>query len=333
MVRSVSSPPAPGTRTRTGPIGREVSGVIRGENPAGTVLLLDASSLLYRAFFAVPQSVTDREGRPVNAAHGYLDMTARLIGSRHPDETVHVHDHDWRPAQRVSAYSGYKSHRTEEPEALARQFELLWEVLEAFGFLQAEAPDWEAEDAIGALCAGLRESERAEIVTGDRDLIQLVRDPHVRVLFTVTGVSELRILDEAEVQARYGVPASRYADFAILRGDPSDGLPGVRGVGEKTARALVQAYPDLQALVADATAQRRTGPPLQRSPALRAAIRDAADYLTAMREVVPIRLDVEVRTWGGTRCDARLDELAEHHGLQSPVRRLRQALDPGDRGR
>jgi 5'-3' exonuclease len=291
------------------------------------VLLMDASSVLYRAYFAIPRSVTGTDGKPVNAVHGYLDMTSRLIASRRPARVVHVYDHDWRPAPRVAAYDGYKSHRAEEPDDLSDQFELLAKVLEAAGFEQAEAPGWEAEDAIGALAATRKPAETVEIVTGDRDLIQLVRDPRVRVLFTVRGVTDLRVLDEAAVEERYGVPPARYVDFAILRGDPSDGLPGVRGVGEKTARILVRAYPDLGALVEDARPQRLTGALARCSPALRDAVRHAAPYLKAMRSVVPIRTDVRVRIWGGTRDDRRLDRLAKKHKLEGPVRRLRQALD------
>jgi 5'-3' exonuclease len=289
-------------------------------------LLLDTSSLMYRAFFSVPPTVKDPQGRPVNAVRGYLDMNARLIEARTPDEVVHVYDHDWRPAPRVALYAGYKSKRAPDPEGLPEQFVLLREVLDAFGLPQAEAPGWEAEDAIGVLCARADPEDRHDIVTGDRDLIQLVRDPAVRVLFTVRGVTELTVFDEPTVEAKYGVPASRYAEFAILRGDPSDSLPGVRGVGEKTARELIRAYPDLDSLVTDASAVRRTGAPLQRSPGLRAAIRDASDYLATMREVVPIRTDVEVRTWTGAFDEARLDALAEGRSLGGPIERLRRAL-------
>lgn len=282
---------------------------------------------MYRAFFAIPQSVADRAGRPVNAVHGYLDMTARLVSTRTPDEVVHVYDADWRPAERVRAYAGYKTTRRPDPEPLPPQFDVLGEVLDALGAPQAEAPGWEAEDAIGALAAKGSPTTLTDIVTGDRDLIQLVRDPDVRVLFTVKGVSDLRVFDEAGVLAKYGIPPSRYADFAILRGDPSDGLPGVRGVGEKMARLLVQAYPDLESMVADALAPVRIGGPLKRSPGLRSCIRDAAGYIAAMRDVVPIRTDVQVRTSPGSRSEERLDELAERHGLGSPIRRLRQALE------
>jgi 5'-3' exonuclease len=192
---------------------------------------------------------------------------------------------------------------------------------------QDEAPGWEAEDAIGCLCAVADKDDLIEVVTGDRDLIQLVRDPVVRVLFTLKGVSKLAFYDEAGVLEKYGVPASRYVDFAILRGDPSDGLPGVRGVGEKTARALVQAYPSLDAMLADAVAPRRTKPILQRSPSLRAALAGSADYLAKVREIVPIRTDLELRSWTAQRDDARIGELAERYGIRGAAARLRAALD------
>lgn len=281
-------------------------------------LLLDTSSLLYRAFFALPTTITGRDGRPVNALRGYLDMTARLLADRRPDGVVHVFDNDWRPAPRVAAYPGYKSARADEPEQLTTQFAVLPTILDALGHPQVEAPGWEADDAIGTLCASAEGKERLAVVTGDRDLLQLVRDPHVRVLFTVKGVSELAEFDEAAVEERYGVPPSRYVDFAILRGDPSDGLPGVSGIGEKTARALVAAYPDLDALVADAASQ---------TPRLAQRLTAAGEYVAAMRRVVPVVTDVDLQRRGGTRNDAVLDALAEQHNLEGPLRRLREAMD------
>jgi 5'-3' exonuclease len=289
-------------------------------------LLLDTSSLMYRAFFALPASIVDGEGQPVNALHGYLDMCARLIRERKPDQCIHCYDDDWRPAPRVAAYDGYKSTRSPDPEGLPEQFATLREILDAVGMTQAEAPGWEAEDAIGTLCARSRARDRMDIVTGDRDLIQLVRDPSVRVLFTRRGVSELDVFDEEAVLSKYGVPASRYADFAILRGDPSDALPGVSGVGEKTARELVNTYSSLEALVSDAEADRRTGKPLRRSPSLRARIREAAEYVATMRQVVPIRTDLEVRLWTEEGDADRLEALSTGHRLTGPVRRLREAL-------
>lgn len=282
-------------------------------------LLLDTSSLLYRAFFALPTSMTDVQGQPVNAVHGYLGMVAHLITERRPDQLVHVYDHDWRPAGRVEAYAGYKANRPPDPESLPPQHALLRTVLAATGMVQAEAPGWEADDALGAVCARAEAGTRLDIVTGDRDLFQLVRDDvPVRVLFTTRGVSALTPFDEAAVLAEYGVPAGRYVDFAILRGDPSDGLPGVKGIGEKTARTLVTRYPTLDALLADAGAQ---------PPRLAASLEASRDYLAAMRLVVPVRTDVDVQIWSGGWDDTQLAKLGERFKLQGAIRRLRAALD------
>ncbi|HEX6291892.1 MAG TPA: 5'-3' exonuclease [Herpetosiphonaceae bacterium] len=284
-------------------------------------LLLDTSSLMYRAFFALPTTIVDGEGDPVNAVHGYLDMTARLQTRYHPDQIVHVFDHDWRPAPRVAVYPGYKAARPDDPPALPPQFTLLRDVLQAFGAAQAEAPGWEADDAIGALCLEAGANDRVDIVTGDRDLLQLVRDDEraaaIRVLMPIRGVGELVAFDPAAVQEKYGVPPERYVDFATLRGDPSDGLPGVKGIGEKTARTLVEQYPDLDALLANV---------VRLAPRIGASLRDAADYLAAMRQVVPIRTDVAVHLTGGERDDARIEELGTRFRLAGPIGRLRAAM-------
>ncbi|MGZ5301601.1 MAG: 5'-3' exonuclease [Actinomycetota bacterium] len=290
-------------------------------------LLLDVSSLGYRSYFALRDIMHAPDGTSVGAVVGYLDMVTRLIVSRRPDQVVHAYDHDWRPTVRTQLYPGYKANRPTEPEGLPEQFALLRRVLDLTGMRQAQAPTWEAEDAIGALCVDARDDDRFEMVSGDRDLIQLVRDPSVRLLFTVRGVSELLELDEAAVLAKYGVPASRYAEFAILRGDPSDELPGVQGVGEKTARALVQAYGSLDELLADAARDEPRVGPLKGKPALRARLREAQDYVAAMRKLVPIEVGCPVEVWAGTRDDDALRALAEEHGLRGSVVRLLAALD------
>jgi 5'-3' exonuclease len=267
------------------------------------------------------------DGRPIGAVHGYLDMVARLVASRRPDEIVHVYDHDWRPVARTDIYPGYKGNRAEDPPDLPPQFDLLRGVLDRTGMLQAQTEAWEAEDAIGAFCVEARDDDRLEIVSGDRDLIQLVRDPVVKLLFTVRGVSELADFDEAGVLEKYGVPASRYAEFAILRGDPSDGLPGVHGVGEKTARALIQTYGSLEELMDDAAGDAPRPGPLKGKPALRARVRDARSYIEAMQRLVPINADPPLSVWSGERDDAALRALADELAIRGPVQRLLAALD------
>ena len=267
------------------------------------------------------------DGRPVGAVHGYLDMVARLVTSRRPDEVVHAYDHEWRPVARTDIYPAYKGNRPPDPEALPPQFELLRSVLDFTGMLQAQTIGWEAEDAIGAFCEDSRDTDRIEIVSGDRDLIQLVRDPVVKFLFTVRGVSELLEFDEAAVESKYGVPPARYSEFAILRGDPSDGLPGVKGVGEKTARALVQTYGSLEELLADAASEEPKPGPLKGKPALRARLRDSADYIAAMQRLVPVNADAPLDLRAGERDDEALRAAADEAGLRGPVQRLLAALD------
>ncbi|HEY7755447.1 MAG TPA: 5'-3' exonuclease [Actinomycetota bacterium] len=297
-------------------------------------LLLDVSSLMYRAFFAMGDTVRTPAGRPSGALHGYLDMVVRLIVSRRPDEVVHAYDHEWRPVARTDLYAGYKSNRPPDPEGLPEQFTMLRQVLDLTGMAQAQTRGWEAEDAIAGLCLESGDDDRVEIVSGDRDLIQLVRDPVVRLLFTVRGVTELLELDEAAVLERYGVPAGRYADFAILRGDPSDDLPGVRGVGEKTARALVLTYGSLDDLLADAASETPRAGPLSGKPALRSRVRDSAEYLAAMQRLVPVNTTAPLDRWRGERDDAGLEELGEELAVRGPLKRLRAALDlaPGAPG-
>ena len=229
----------------------------------------------------------------------------------------------------MASYAGYKAERAVDPEGLPEQFELLRDVLDAIGLPQAEAEDWEAEDAIGGICRAGGPADRFDVVTGDRDLVQLVRDdpPAVRVLFTVRGVSDLRELDEAGVLERFGVPADRYAEFAMLRGDPSDGLPGVRGVGEKTARALVLAYPSIDAMLEDAARPSPLTRPVKGSPHLRARLRESVEYLQAMQKVAVINTAVEVRQWRRDPDDERLEDLARSRRLSSPLKRLRAVLE------
>ena len=290
-------------------------------------IILDVSSMMYRAYFAMGDTVHAPDGRTMGALHGYLDMVARLVKTRRPDEIVHAYDHDWRPVARTDLYPGYKATRKVDPEGLPEQFELLREVLGHTGMLQAQSPDWEAEDAIGAFCVDAGEDDLVEAVSGDRDLIQLVRDPVVKLLYTVRGVSELLEFDETAVLDKYGVPANRYAEFAILRGDPSDELPGVPGVGEKTARALIQAYPSIDAILEDAASDAPQPGPLKGKPGLRAKLLAAKEYVDVMRVIVPINVDAKLELWAGERDDEVLRAQADGLGVKGPVQRMMAAID------
>ncbi|MCB0064443.1 MAG: 5'-3' exonuclease [Caldilineaceae bacterium] len=284
-------------------------------------LLLDTSSLMYRAFYALPPTISDQQGKPANAIHGYLDMTARLLTDYAPDELIHVYDADWRPAGRVAIYPPYKGNRPEDPVTLPPQFDRLREILTALGQVQAEAPAWEADDAIGTLCATAAATDHIGIVTGDRDLLQLVQDggadqPKIEVLYTVRGVSNLATFDETAVMEKYYVPPQRYVDFAILRGDSSDGLPGVKGIGEKSAAKLIAAYPSLEAILKNASSQ---------TARIATSLQDAAAYIALMQQIVPVRRDVKIEVNRPPKNELLVATLAPQYGVSGPVKRLEAA--------
>src|SRR5438552_3067900 len=215
-------------------------------------LLIDGSSVMFRAFFGIPVTAFKApDGQPVNAVRGFLDMLGRLVTDRKPRAIVVATDKDWRPAFRVDVLPSYKTHRLVQgnmPPEVEPQEPIIHKVLAAIGVEVMGAEGFEAEDVIASLLPRL--TGMVEIVTGDRDLFALVRDPDVRVLYTQQGIGRLLVVDEAEVERRYGIPGRSYGDFAVLRGDPSDGLPGVPGVGEKTAAQLVRRYKDLDGIIA-----------------------------------------------------------------------------------
>ncbi len=220
----------------------------------GSLMLLDTASLYYRAFYGVPDTVRAPDGTPVNAIRGLLDTISRLVRARHPTGLVACLDADWRPAFRVAAIPTYKAHRLtadgtaeETPPALAVQIPVIEEVLHASGLAVAGQPGYEADDVMATLSA--RSAGPVDVVTGDRDLFQLVDDARgVQVIYTVRGLLNMDVIDEAAVTAKYGIPGRAYADFAALRGDPSDGLPGVPGVGEKTAAALINTFGSIEGI-------------------------------------------------------------------------------------
>ncbi len=297
-------------------------------------MLLDAASLYFRAFYGVPTTVTTPDGRPINAVRGFLDMTARLITTHGPDRLVACWDDDWRPAFRVEALPSYKAHRLapeggeEVPDELGPQVPILIDVLAAAGIDRVGAPGYEADDIIGTLATRARGS--VDVVTGDRDLFQLVDDARgVRVLYTARGIGDLEIVDEAGVTAKYGIPGRAYADFAVLRGDPSDGLPGVAGVGAKTAAALINEFGDLAGIRAAVARTVVPRPPL--TAAVLKKMHAAGDYLDAAPVVVAVACNIDLPPIEGTlprrpADPAAIGGLAAAHGLESSLGRLGAAL-------
>ena len=300
----------------------------------GSMMLLDTASLYYRAFFGVPETVRAPDGTPVNAIRGLLDMTSRLVRARHPARLVACLDADWRPAFRVAAVPSYKAHRLtadgtaeETPPALAPQIPLIEEILQVAGLAVAGAAGYEADDVMGTLAA--RSAIPVDVVTGDRDLFQLVDDARgVRVIYTVRGLTNMDVIDEAAVSAKYGIPGRAYADFAALRGDPSDGLPGVPGVGEKTAAALIRAFGSVEGITTALDAGHGGFPRGSRDK-----LEKARDYLDVSMSVVKVADDAPLPEVDGTLPAvppdaARLQELGDRWGLGSSLGRFVTAVGP-----
>ena len=292
-------------------------------------MLVDAAGLYFRAFYALPESLTAPDGRPVNAIRGYLDMSAALIERRRPTRYVACLDLDWRPAFRVELVPSYKAHRVaadggeEVPDTLSPQVPLLLAVLDALGLATAGAAGFEADDVIATIAAA--DPDPVEVVTGDRDLLALATD-RVTVLYTGRGIAKLEELGPEQVLAKYGVPARHYADFAVLRGDPSDGLPGVPGVGEKTAAALVSRFGPVEAIVAAADAGDDGFPAGAAN-----RIRSARDYLAVAPAAVRGRLDVPVGPVDGAlpaapRDADALGSLVAELGIGASVGRVQKAI-------
>ena len=313
------------------------------------VLLLDGASMWFRSYFGVPASITAPDGRPVNAVRGFLDSIATLVAEYRPGRLAVCLDLDWRPQFRVDLIPSYKAHRVAEegspvggnegdieeiPDDLSPQVEMILEILDAFGIATAGAEGYEADDVLGALATTERR-DPVVVVSGDRDLLQLVSDDpiEVRVLYIGQGLKKATLFGPAEVAQRYGVPADRagdaYAELALLRGDPSDGLPGVPGVGEKTASTMLSQYGSLENILAAAHDPKSALP-----KAFRARILAATEYIEAAKPVVRVARDAPVQLFTADDTlplhaadPARVAELAERYGLTSSVARLQKALD------
>ena len=303
------------------------------------LMLLDTASMYFRAFFGVPDTVTAPDGIPVNAVRGLLDFVNRLVGDYQPTHLACCWDNDWRPQWRVDLIPSYKAHRVEKvvpgdtdveevPDPLEAQIPVILDVLRAFGLAIVGADGYEADDVIGTLATDAEMP--VDIVTGDRDLFQLIDDSaRVRVLYIARGVGKHERMTNAVVREKYDIDGDQYADFAALRGDASDGLPGVAGIGEKTAATLLNRFGDLDGILAAAQ-----DPGSDLAPGPRRKIKDAGDYLAVAPTVVRVACDIELG-----RPDLRLPRtpvdpdavvrLSQRWGLGGSVTRLVETLTVG----
>ena len=303
-------------------------------------MLLDSASLYFRAFFGVPDRRTMPDEPPTNALRGFLDMVATLVTAHRPTHLVACWDDDWRPQWRVDLVPTYKTHRLvdgsdvveESPDDLTPQVPLIRDALRAIGIPRLGAPGFEADDVIGTLTERHRGVMPVDVVTGDRDLLQLVDDTHrIRVLYTGKGgVRDPDVAAQSYLHERYSVPTGEaYLDMSVLRGDTSDGLPGVRGIGDKTAAKLIATYGTLDGLRAAVDA----GDPALKG-ARRANLEAASAYLEVAPTVVRVARDAPV-------ADANLslppevadpellEQLGEVYGVTNPVGRVLTALGLG----
>ncbi len=297
-----------------------------------TLMLLDSASLWYRAYYGMPDTLVAPDGTPVNAIRGYIDMTARLMSIYKPNRIVACLDGDWRPTWRVELFPDYKANRLEEegdeeeePETLTPQIPILLDLLDLFGIPVVGVDDFEADDVM----ATYAEVEKGpiRIVTGDRDLFQMVDDKRdIKVVYLAKGISAHDLVDIKYVSDKYQIPGERYALFAMFRGDPSDGLPGVRGIGEKGAALIVNNFATVDEVLAGAHAGHDALP-----AALAKKIIAGTDYLKIAPTVVQVARNVALPQvdLSMPKAPADLSEIyrfKERYGLGASVDRLISAL-------
>lgn len=300
-------------------------------------LYFDSATLYYRAFFAVPDSVKAPDGTPSGAIRGFLDMVSTLVTQFPASHVVFAWDDDWRPQWRVDLIPSYKTHRLEPdtriagtgeeevPDDLSPQITAIAQVLDAIGVPRLGEVGFEADDILGSLIA--QYDHPADVVTGDRDLFQLVNDTEqTRVLSITKGLKNLALVDDAFLLEKYGVNGSQYADFAALRGDASDGLPGVRGIGEKTASALISQWETIENLMQAVLAETE-----EISKGVRAKLMAHENDLANMQKVVRVRSDAKItrnlKPHSKIKDVKALVELADAWGITRQVNALLKALN------
>ena len=297
-----------------------------------TLMLLDSASLWYRAYYGMPDTLLSPSGMPVNAIRGYLDMTARLMTMYSPNRIVACIEGDWRPSWRVELFPDYKANRLEEdsdeeeePETLTPQIPVLLDLLDAFGIPMVGVDDYEADDVMATFAAN--EKGPIRVVTGDRDLFQLVDDKRdIKVVYLARGISQHDLVDITWVSEKYAIPGDRYALFAMFRGDPSDGLPGVKGIGEKGAALIANHF----ATVEESLAAARAGHPAL-PPALAKKIIAGEEYLAIAPTLVHCARDVALPAMDIAVPKKPADlsliyQMKEEYGLGASVDRLISAL-------
>ena len=296
-----------------------------------TLMLLDSASLWYRAYFGMPDTLLSPSGEPVNAIRGYLDMTSKLMSIYKPKRLVACIEGDWRPSWRVDLFPEYKANRLdvegeeEEPDTLGPQIPILLDLLEAFKIPIVGVDDYEADDVMASYTVS--EPGPIKIVTGDRDLFQLVDDKRkISVVYLAKGIANHDLVDLRWIAEKYDIPGERYALFAMIRGDASDGLPGIRGIGEKGAAIIAKQFENLEEvmLAAKNNDERLT-------PNARKKLLESADYARIAPKLVHCALDVPLPKSNIVlpKRPNNLDEIYQYqkdYGLGASVDRLIAAL-------
>ena len=297
-----------------------------------TLMLIDSASLWYRAYYGMPDTLLSPKGEPINAVRGFIDMTARLINAYQPDRIAICLDGDWRPSWRVELFPDYKSNRLddngeeeEEPDLLTPQVPIILDFFDALGIPIIGADDYEADDVIATLAR--REAGPVRVVTGDRDLFQLVDDERdVKVVYLAKGVSAHDLVDRSWISNKYGIPGERYALFAMIRGDASDGLPGIKGIGEKGAAEIATNFTTVSELIDAATKGDERLREIHRK-----RINDDINYARIVEKLVSCadqialpRMDFKIPS--GAQDVKSLKKLTDHFGLATSLGRIESAL-------
>lgn len=297
-----------------------------------TLMLLDSASLWYRAYFGMPDTLVSPTGQPVNAIRGYLDMTSRLLVKYQPNRIVACLEGDWRPSWRVELFPDYKLNRLdeeggeEEPDTLGPQIPILLDVLDALGIPLLGVDDYEADDLMATF--SVKQPGPIRIVTGDRDLFQLADDKRdVKIVYLAKGISNHDLVDLNWIQDKYQIPGDRYALFAMIRGDSSDGLPGIRGIGEKGAMLIANLFKTLpEVMEAAANSDERL------SANIRKKLLESSQYAAIAPKLVGCALDVaipemEIAMPKKPKSLEKIEKLKEEFGLGASIDRIMSALN------